>query len=106
MKLIIDIPDEAYNKLIKEQHLPGDLDIEYFIIHGTPLPKGHGITKEWKGQWVTLRCTNCHERIKVHISSRIGIYSLAEFKRKHVVCLKCGADMKVVRQRKENRGNE
>lgn len=62
--------------------------------------------KEWEGQWVTLRCTNCHDRTKLHISSRIGIYSLAEFKKQRLVCLKCGADMKVVRQRKENRGNE
>lgn len=142
MKLVIDIPDEAYNELIKEQHLPNDLDVEYFIIHGKPfkpLPMGkcgnceyyrknygygqcfaqknaprvdynHSCEnfkyKEWEGQWVTLRCTNCHERTKLYISSRIGIYSLAEFKRKHVACLKCGADMKVVRQRKENRGNE
>lgn len=37
MQLIIDIPDEAYNELLKEQHLPSGLDVEYFIIHGTPL---------------------------------------------------------------------
>ena len=42
MKLVIDIPDEAYQKLLEEQHLPNRLDIEYFIIHGTPLPKGYG----------------------------------------------------------------
>lgn len=41
MKLIIEIPDEAYNELIKEQHLPSGLDIEYFIIHGTPLEFGN-----------------------------------------------------------------
>ena len=37
MKLIIDIPDEAYNRLLEEQRLPNGLDIEYFIIHSTPL---------------------------------------------------------------------
>ena len=37
MKLIIDIPDEAYNRLLTEQHLPNRLDIEYFIVHGIPL---------------------------------------------------------------------
>lgn len=39
MKLIIDIPDEAYNRLLTEQHLPNRLDIEYFIVHGIPLDK-------------------------------------------------------------------
>ena len=42
MKLIIDIPTEAYNRLLEEQHLPCRLDIEYFIVHGIPLPEGHG----------------------------------------------------------------
>ena len=42
MKLIIDIPEEAYKKLLEEQHLPKDLDVEYLIMNGTPLPKGHG----------------------------------------------------------------
>ena len=42
MKLIIDIPDKAYNRLLEEQHLPNRLDIEWVITHGTPLPKGHG----------------------------------------------------------------
>ena len=37
MKLIVDIPDEAYNRLLTEQHLPNRLDIEYFIVHGIPL---------------------------------------------------------------------
>jgi len=37
MKLIIDIPDEAYDKLLKEQHLPDGIDLEYFVIHGKPL---------------------------------------------------------------------
>lgn len=37
MKLIIDIPEEAYKKLLEEQHLPKDLDVEYLIMNGTPL---------------------------------------------------------------------
>lgn len=36
------MPDEAYNTLLFEQKLPHDLDLEYLIIHGTPLPKNHG----------------------------------------------------------------
>ena len=38
MKLIIDIPDKAYNRLLEEQHLPNRLDIEWVITHGTPIP--------------------------------------------------------------------
>ena len=37
MKLIIDIPDKAYNRLLEEQHLPNRLDIEWVITHGIPL---------------------------------------------------------------------
>ena len=37
MKLVINIPDKAYNRLLEEQHLPNRLDIEYFIVHGTSL---------------------------------------------------------------------
>ena len=37
MKLVIDIPNEAYSRLLEEQHLPNRLDIEYFIVHGVPL---------------------------------------------------------------------
>lgn len=42
MKIIIDIPDEAYKTLLEEQRIPTGLDYEYLIMHGTPLPKGHG----------------------------------------------------------------
>ena len=38
MKLIIDIPEKAYNRLLTEQHLPNRLDIEWCIVHGTPIP--------------------------------------------------------------------
>ena len=37
MKLIIEIPDEAYNKIIEEQHLPNRLNIEWCIVHGKPV---------------------------------------------------------------------
>ena len=37
MKVLIDIPEEAYNRLLAEQHLPNSLDIEWCIIHGTPI---------------------------------------------------------------------
>ena len=39
MQLVIDIPEEAYNRLLEEQHLPNRIDLEYFIVHGTPLEK-------------------------------------------------------------------
>ena len=41
MKIIIDIPEEAYNTLLTEQCIPNGLDLEYLVMHGTPLPKGH-----------------------------------------------------------------
>lgn len=37
MKLIIDIPDEAYNVLLTEQVLPPHIDVEWLLIHGIPL---------------------------------------------------------------------
>lgn len=42
MQIVIDFPERLYQRLLQEQLLPNQLDIEYFIIHGTPLPKGHG----------------------------------------------------------------
>ena len=42
MQLVIDMPDEVYNKVLEEQQIPCRLYIEYCIIHDTPLPKGHG----------------------------------------------------------------
>ena len=50
MKLIIDIADKAYNRLLEEQHLPNRLDIEWVITHGTPIPdnatNGDAISRE------------------------------------------------------------
>ena len=37
MKLIIDIPEEAYNRLLTEQRFPNRFDIEWCIVHGTPI---------------------------------------------------------------------
>ena len=37
MKLIIDIPNEAYDILTEYQVLPDNIDLEYFVIHGIPL---------------------------------------------------------------------
>lgn len=42
MQIVIDIPDAAYNMLLSEQRLPRDLDLEYLVMHGTPLPMIHG----------------------------------------------------------------
>lgn len=37
MRLIIDIPNEAYDILTEYQVLPENIDLEYFVIHGIPL---------------------------------------------------------------------
>ena len=37
MKLIIDIPELTYDRLLNEQHIP-NMDYKYLIIHGTPIP--------------------------------------------------------------------
>ena len=42
MRLVIDIPEEAYKTLLEEQRVPNGLDLEYLVMHGTPIPKGHG----------------------------------------------------------------
>ena len=42
MQIVIDIPEEVYNKLLKEQRFPSGYNLAYPIIHGTPLPKRHG----------------------------------------------------------------
>lgn len=40
MKLVIDIPEEEYNKIIKDPWLKSG--IYKYIKNGAPLPKGHG----------------------------------------------------------------
>lgn len=40
MQIVINIPDEAYRKLITGEYDYGDMNI--IIKNGTPLPKGHG----------------------------------------------------------------
>lgn len=40
MKIVIDIPDEAYERLKSKRVL--DNIAESIIANGTPLPKGHG----------------------------------------------------------------
>ena len=42
MQIVIDIPEDVYGKLLEEQQLPNRINLEYYISHGTPLPKGHG----------------------------------------------------------------
>lgn len=37
VKLIIEIPKEAYNTLLTEQVLPPHIDVEWLLIHGIPL---------------------------------------------------------------------
>lgn len=44
MQIVIDIPDEIYNKMRRGEALyPADANVVIFAIEtGTPLPKGHG----------------------------------------------------------------
>lgn len=37
MQIVINIPEKAYNTLLKKQHLPYRFDVEYLIMHGAPL---------------------------------------------------------------------
>lgn len=46
MKLVIEIPDELYNKIIENSKLYTVPYIDDVIAHGTPLPKGHGDLKD------------------------------------------------------------
>lgn len=39
MKMLIDMPDKAYEMLLTEQKLPKDLDVEYLVVHGMPINK-------------------------------------------------------------------
>lgn len=57
MKIVIDIPEETYNKILKNEYDYGDMNM--IIQNGTPLPKGHGrlidadellIKSEWYGE--------------------------------------------------------
>lgn len=56
MQIVINIPEELYDKLMTEQSLPEGYDAEYPIIHGIPLPKGHGrlIDVEWVKKYYPL----------------------------------------------------
>ena len=42
MQILINIPEEVYKCLQREQRFPDGFDIEWLVIHGVPLPKGHG----------------------------------------------------------------
>lgn len=46
MQIVIDIPEEAYAHLLQTQKFPEGFDIMHRLIHGTPLPKGHGDLKD------------------------------------------------------------
>lgn len=41
MQIVIDIPGEAYERLLQTQSLPEGFDVTHRVLHGTPLPKGH-----------------------------------------------------------------
>lgn len=40
MQIVIDIPNKAYEKIVKNEYDYGDMNV--IIQNGTPLPKGHG----------------------------------------------------------------
>ena len=45
MKLIIDIPEDVYKKIVADKYAIYD-KMFYSIKNGTPLPKGHGDLKD------------------------------------------------------------
>lgn len=71
-ELVIKIPDEAYNQLLKEQHLPNWLNFEYLIMKGIPLPKEHGdlidkkIFENEKKFYINRKLCNGYETISVY----------------------------------------
>lgn len=42
MKIVIDIPEEAYKALVINQYYGSKSNLENIILNGKPLPKGHG----------------------------------------------------------------
>ena len=67
MKIVIDIPDEAYELLKSKQVL--DNIAESIIANGTPLPKGHG---ELIDKDVVLDMMN-HGILKDYITTMGGV---------------------------------
>lgn len=48
IELVIKIPKDVYNDMIKLVKVDGDIDrlVDVAIVNGTPLPKGHGRLKD------------------------------------------------------------
>ena len=46
MKIVIDIPVEVYEFLSQKQYFPDGFDVTHRVMHGIPLPKGHGALKD------------------------------------------------------------
>ena len=65
MKLIVDIPDKVYDILTEYQVLPENIDLEYFVIHSTPLEEEL-------------------EKIKAEIDTLYGVY-LSRFTERLVI---------------------
>lgn len=91
MKIVIDIPDEAYELLKNKQLL--DNIAESIIANGTPYedrPQGEWITWEEAGNYIASpnrhECSCCHDSAQVLVN---GIELLSDF------CPNCGADMRV-----------
>lgn len=73
MKIAIDIPVEVYEFLSQKQYFPDGFDVTQRVMHGTPLPKGHGALADVKSfikevcigsddmadDWCDNDCENC-----------------------------------------------
>ena len=46
MQIVIDIPVEVYEFLSQKQYFPDGFDVTHRVMHGIPLPKGHGDLKD------------------------------------------------------------
>lgn len=81
MKLIIEIPEEKYKWIKKNNPNADEKTIIGAIVNGTPYPKGEWIET---GHINLRQCSNC--------SSQWGIYSIEDFD----FCPSCGVQIREV----------
>lgn len=97
MKLIIDIPKEAYNACLKLKSNDDEGVLGFCLINatanGTPLEEelenqktGHWRFQKREGQECVYRCSNCGRKITKYD----GFY---DFERLFAYCPECGAKM-------------
>lgn len=83
MKIIIDIPDKTYDKVVNDKYAIYD-EMYNAIANGTPYeerPKGKWESTKQGDIPITDRCTNCN-------------YKMKWYKNKHKYCPECGANMR------------